>query len=225
MYFLRHDPNTSARGKSGSEEQVMTLQNRPIRKIEEPHPEPLARFVRSVDAARKEIDDEVVLANAVAGVLARLVGEPGWLRPEHRRGWADRYRQHVLHVAPDGGFSVVALVWRPGQKTPIHDHVSWCVVGVYEGEEEEIRYRLHEGADGRFLVPTGWRRARPGQTAALIPPEEDIHEVANVGSGTAISIHVYGADIGKLGSSINHTFDHHPVLSDPGEAPRVRWRR
>src|SRR3954452_13064216 len=32
------------------------------------------------------------------------------------------YSQHVLHVEPDGSFSVVGLVWLPGQVTPIHDH-------------------------------------------------------------------------------------------------------
>jgi hypothetical protein len=41
-----------------------------------------------------------------------------------------------------------------------------------------------------------------------------------VGEGKAISIHVYGADIGKLGSSINRTFDYLPILSSP-ETPGV----
>jgi predicted metal-dependent enzyme (double-stranded beta helix superfamily) len=58
-----------------------------------------------------------------------------------------------------------------------------------------------------------------------LPPEEDIHRVTDVGTDTAISIHVYGADIGKLGSSINHVFDDLPVRTDPGDARRVAWRR
>ena len=68
--------------------------------------------------------------------------------------------QAVLHVAPDGVFSVVAVVWQPGQTIPIHDHGSWCVVGVYEGEEEEISY------------PRGTRpRARPSRASddPLVP--------------------------------------------------------
>ena len=44
-----------------------------------------------------------------------------------------RYRQHVLHVAEDGLYSIVSLVWLPTQETPVHDHVSWCVVGVHQG--------------------------------------------------------------------------------------------
>lgn len=53
---------------------------------------------------------------------------------------------------------------------------------------------------------------------------EDIHRVTNVGTDTAISIHVYGADIGKLGSSINHVFDGLPIVPGPKDARRVAWR-
>ena len=44
------------------------------------------------------------------------------------------YRQHILHVESNDSFSIAALVWRRGQATPVHDHISWCVVGVYKGE-------------------------------------------------------------------------------------------
>jgi predicted metal-dependent enzyme (double-stranded beta helix superfamily) len=186
---------------------------------------PFARFIRRVEAMREEGTAEAPLVQGVERALAELLKRQGWLSPEHRLGFPDRYRQHVLHVSPDGTFSVVTLVWLPGQKTPIHDHVTWCVVGVYEGEEEEIRYRLYEYGDRRFLVPEGSLKTQPGQVTTLVPPEEDIHQVSNVGEGEAISIHVYGADIWKLGSSINRTFDDLPILPFPGDARRVRWSR
>jgi 3-mercaptopropionate dioxygenase len=187
--------------------------------------EPFAHFIRSVEAMKEEGQAEASLVRGVQCALAELLEEHGWLRPEHTQGFSDRYRQHILHVDPDGVFSVVALVWLPGQKTPIHDHVSWCVVGVYTGEEEEIRCRLYEEGDRRFLVPEGRQKTQPAQVTTLVPPEEDIHQVSNVGEGKAISIHVYGADIGNLGSSINRTFDDLPILPFPGSARRVHWSR
>ncbi|CAN5556796.1 hypothetical protein BH23CHL2_BH23CHL2_22030 [soil metagenome] len=41
---------------------------------------------------------------------------------------------------------------------------------------------------------------------ALTPPG-DIHKVANASDDLAISIHIYSADIGKLGSSILRRYD------------------
>ncbi len=118
---------------------------------------------------------------------------------------------------------MVALVWYPGQFTPIHDHVSWCVVGVYEGTESQTLYHLAGDADGPCLVETGRETAGPGSCSSLIPPAENIHRVANAGTTRAISIHVYGADIGRLGSSINRTFDELPVRELAG-AQRKAWR-
>jgi predicted metal-dependent enzyme (double-stranded beta helix superfamily) len=46
-----------------------------------------------------------------------------------------------------------------------------------------------------------------GHVEALVPPEGDIHAVTAAGRETAISIHVYGADIERLGSSIHRRYD------------------
>jgi predicted metal-dependent enzyme (double-stranded beta helix superfamily) len=155
-----------------------------------------ASFVRDAEAS---IEDPY----AVAERLRPLLAQDGWLAPEHQAPGTDRYRQHLLHVSDCRRMSVVALVWRPGQETPIHDHVSWCVVGVYRGVERETRYRVIDGG----LVPTESIEAHPGAVETLVPPDENIHRVAAGGSGLTISIHVYGADIERLGSSVYRRFD------------------
>ena len=114
--------------------------------------------------------------------------------------------------------SVVALVWLPGQSTPIHDHVSWCVVGVYAGRERETRYRAVEVGGERWLEPVGEVDARPGHVEVIVPSVEDIHRVTAAGDGPTVSIHVYGADIERLGSSIYRRFDDWTVLSGPSAA-------
>lgn len=111
----------------------------------------------------------------------------------------------MLHVGPDGSFSVVALVWLPGQSTAIHDHVSWCTVGVHEGCESEITYRTNRQGGERRVVETGRAVNVAGSVSAIAPPG-DIHRVFNSGTSTAISLHVYGADISVLGSSIHRTY-------------------
>jgi 3-mercaptopropionate dioxygenase len=142
-------------------------------------------------------------ARLVADALAAVLPERDLLLDGQRCGTPDCYCQHVLYADPDGAFSVVALVWQPGQRTCIHDHISWCVVGVYEGAEESTLYRV---VDETHLEVTGHMIDGEGSTSYFVPPG-DIHEVCNSTDRTVISIHVYGADVSALGSSIRRRYD------------------
>jgi predicted metal-dependent enzyme (double-stranded beta helix superfamily) len=95
------------------------------------------------------------------------------------------------------------MVWRPGQVTPVHDHVSWCVTGVLEGIEYEEIFGL--SPEGGSLVTVARRQNPPGTVAGFAPPG-DIHRVRNSGDGIAVSMHVYGADLARLGSSIRRVY-------------------
>ncbi|GAB2750896.1 cysteine dioxygenase family protein [Kitasatospora kifunensis] len=145
-------------------------------------------------------------AELAAEQLRGFLGNPELLTPEQQVGDPDCYRQHVLHAESDGSFSVVALVWLPGQQTAIHDHVSWCVAGVHQGQESERRYRLvPEGIGAARLVATEDVVNPLGSVCGFAPPG-DIHLVRNSCSGTAISIHLYGADVLRLGSSVRRLY-------------------
>ena len=186
------------------------------------------RTTARLDALVREIRDVVALGMA-PDATAYLVGEKlaphlgtsgpaddgddgdvaGLLTPEQQVGDPDRYRQHLLHAEADGSFSVVALVWLPGQCTPIHDHVSWCVTGVHRGEERERRYRLLPAAEAggsARLVATEDVVNPTGAVCGFAPPG-DIHKVWNGGRDKAISLHVYGADISRLGSSVRRVYE------------------
>jgi predicted metal-dependent enzyme (double-stranded beta helix superfamily) len=186
----------------------------------------LRRLTRSLDALVAGESDARAIA-ARAGMLLRpALADPGLLEPAHCEPAEDRYRQHLVHVHPAGRYSIVALVWKPGQATPIHDHRCWCVVGVWRGLERERTYDLHAAGDASppVLVPRDTTVAAPGHVSVLVPPAEDIHRVENSGSSLAISLHVYGDDISVLGSSINRTFADEPVRAQPQPTPPVSWR-
>ena len=121
------------------------------------------------------------------------------LTAEQSLGSPDDYCGHTLHVEPDGSFSIVALVWQPGQATRIHDHVTWCVIGVIQGVEHEELY----DADLNLL---GRRDNHVGEVSGFAPPG-DIHRVLNTSATTAISIHIYGTDINRIGSSARRYYD------------------
>ena len=171
-----------------------------------------ASLVEGVRAATREHADWQHTAELVARELERCLPGAEILTPEERAGDPDDYRCHLLHVEPDGSFSVTAMVWRPGQVTPIHDHVTWCVFGVIQGAEYEELYALTP--DAKRLALVGRSQNDVGSVSGFAPPG-DIHRVRNHGDGVAISVHVYGADITRLGSSIRRVYDL-PVI---GPAP------
>jgi predicted metal-dependent enzyme (double-stranded beta helix superfamily) len=167
-----------------------------------------AGLLAAIRKATARHADWAQTAVLVADQLRRHLPSSDILSAAERQGSPDGYVCHTLHAEPDGAFSVCAVVWRPGQDTPIHDHVAWCVVGVLEGAEDEELFALRDG--GTALEQVGSRRNMSGEVSGFAPPG-DIHRVTNRDPVVAISLHVYGADIERLGSSVRRTYDL-PVL-------------
>ncbi len=166
----------------------------------------LDALVAALDAAVAAGGAAHDTAQGVADALATFLGRPGLLTAEQEAGEPDRYQSNLLHVPDDGAYSLVAAVFRPGQRTAVHDHIAWCVVGVHRGQEHETRYRLV----GDHLIEDGHSVGPHGSVTVLMPPG-DIHAVQNDGAGVAVSLHVYGADLRQRGTSVRRRYDL-PVL-------------
>jgi len=138
-------------------------------------------------------------AQLVADQLRLHLPSPDVLTAEQRAGSPDDYQGHTLHVEPDGAFSIVGLVWRPGQHTRIHDHITWCVFGVIQGVEHEEHFDAELNLIGRS-------DNHVGDVNGFAPPG-DIHRVHNTAEETSISIHVYGTDVTRTGSSARRYYD------------------
>jgi predicted metal-dependent enzyme (double-stranded beta helix superfamily) len=159
----------------------------------------LAELVAGTRTAVQRHGEWVETAQLVADELRRHLPGPDVLSAEQRLGSPDGYVGHTLHVEPDGSFSIVALVWRPGQLTRIHDHVTWCVFGVVRGVEHEELF----DADLNLI---GEADNHAGDVSGFAPPG-DIHRVHNTAEETAISIHIYGTDVTRIGSSARRYYD------------------
>jgi predicted metal-dependent enzyme (double-stranded beta helix superfamily) len=164
---------------------------------------PFRRFVqemtRLVERAGK--DEAAILAEG-RRLLGGLVASDDWLPEAFARPDPERYQQFLLHCDPFERFSVVSFVWGPGQKTPVHDHTVWGLIGMLRGREECTNFaRAASGA----LRSTGEERLEPGMVGAVSPAIGDIHVVRNgLLDRASISIHVYGANIGAVR---RHVFD------------------
>src|SRR5271165_5748283 len=96
-------------------------------------PAELAGFIHDVERLHSGLPATEMVARGVQAGLPTLLRDPSWLAAEYREADPEHYRTHLLAVAPSRRFSVLSLVWLPGQVTAIHDHITWCVVGVLQG--------------------------------------------------------------------------------------------
>ena len=162
-------------------------------------PEFLAAAIRDAVRAGGSWQDT---ADRVAAVLRRQPPGPGLLLPGQLAGDPAGYQTHLVHAEPDGSFSVTVMVWLPGQQTPIHDHLAWCVTAVLQGAECEEIFAVRGGH-----LEVIARNQNPVGTVSGFAPPGDIHQVHNSGQNVAVSMHVYGTDITRVGSSIRRLYD------------------
>lgn len=107
----------------------------------------------------------------------------------------DHYARHLVHRDPQGRFSVLAMVWSPGQGTPIHDHGGlWVVECVVRGRMEVRTFDLQQDGTRPQLECVGVTRATVGEAGHLIPPH-DQHILHNPFDEVAVTLHVYGGDL------------------------------
>jgi predicted metal-dependent enzyme (double-stranded beta helix superfamily) len=146
-------------------------------------------------------NDEPEIFKHGGKLLAALVGTDDWLPDAAAEPHPDHYQQYLLHCDPLERFSVVSFVWGPGQKTPVHDHTVWGMIGMLRGMEMCHEYSMVDGAP--IAGPS--HKILPGQVDRVSPTVGDVHKVENALSDRpSISIHIYGANIGAVS---RHVFD------------------
>ena len=176
------------------------------------HPERLLQFLAELSELLDQQPAEAALLERGEALLTRLVAHDDWLPAELAEPHPEHYQQYLLHCDARQRFSVVSFVWGPGQRTPVHDHRVWGLIGMLRGAEDAQAYGRDSGG---ALVPHGAPvRLRPGQVEAVSPRIGDVHQVSNALSDqVSISIHVYGGNIGAVKRAV--------YLADGSEKPFI----
>jgi predicted metal-dependent enzyme (double-stranded beta helix superfamily) len=176
-----------------------------------------------VAEARKVVaqeDDPARRVERLKPAFGRLLERQGWLPEQYRQpdtssGMGSGIGQYLLFRAGDRSLTLFALVVPPGASTPVHDHLAWGLVGLYQGEQREEVYELLEGdpdtGSVRLRLATV-RLIRPGEFYPLVPPQDDIHRVTTVSSEPSVSLHLLGNDTGCV---VRHRFDPERGASAP----------
>ena len=76
----------------------------------------------------------------IAHALRTAAATADFLLPEWRVPRAGCYARHTIGSDPAGRFTLLAIVWAPGQFSPPHAHDTWCAYAVAENTLTETLY-------------------------------------------------------------------------------------
>lgn len=165
----------------------------------------LRDFIGDAEGIVRSAPSESELLRNLKPALHRLLNTPGSLPPEAFTPRKDRFANNLLYRPKDAAFSVTGGNWAPGQTTPIHDHLTWAVVGVCEGEERESIYRrTDDGSDPKRATLALASERVNGKGHVTVLGRAGIHRIDNVSTKPSHSVHVYGRDIG---TTERHSYD------------------
>lgn len=159
----------------------------------------LDSFLQDCRAKSSACENPADCVQQIAPAMYNLLnGDTSFLKPEHFQTDPDHYARNAIFIAENNSMSLFALVWLPGQWTPIHDHGTWGVVGVYEGTLEERNFIRTD--HGKKNASSGVRLARggvillsPGTVTSFVPNPDHIHVTGNAHSEKrVVSLHLYG---------------------------------
>jgi len=160
----------------------------------------LLTFVRELSLLLEQKPTEEVIFTQGKKYLEKLIALDDWLPVEFTQPHPQYYQQYLLYADPLDRFSIVSFVWGPGQKTPLHNHTVWGMIGQLRGEEKGTPY--YRQADGSYCAGAA-SVCPPGKVDTVSPNTHDIHVVENNHRDqTSISIHVYGGNIGRIHRSV-----------------------
>lgn len=93
-------------------------------------------------------------------------------------------------------FELLALCWRSGHVTPIHDHRgSSCAFKVIHGTGTEVRFALTPSG---LIEPVATIKMEPGYVCSA--EDDDIHQIANMQAPgqDVVTMHIYTPPIRKM---------------------------
>ena len=147
----------------------------------------------------------VLMERRMVAALARAAGDRDFLTPAQRMPSADRYARHVVYGDPAGRFTILSLVWMPGQFSPPHAHQTWCAFAVCDNTLTETEYTFDHAT--RKALPLRIAERRAGYCTFGEAGLDQIHRLGNAGVLPAISLHVYGVESGRIGTHVNRKVD------------------
>ncbi|GAA7765670.1 MULTISPECIES: cysteine dioxygenase family protein [Cupriavidus] len=168
-----------------------------------PEPSPLTPFTSGIEATLAK--NARMVAEQVAASLPDAETLLASLPPGALEGSPDTYTRHLVHADPFERFSVMLLVWRPGQFSPVHGHRTWCAYRVLRGTMYERHYRWDP--ESRTASQVGAVTREAGDTFSVPAGLQHIHALGNASDDVTVSLHIYGVEQSRISTGVNLLVD------------------
>ncbi|MDR6391827.1 cysteine dioxygenase [Paraburkholderia phenoliruptrix] len=170
-------------------------------------PAPLVRLCNALDAMFEacghlpEPSHSGVFARSMRVALQEAAAHAALLTPAQREGSLQTYRRHLLAADRQGRYAIAALVWLPGQASPVHAHHTWCGYAVLDGTLSETVFEWNDPEKCASAARTQARER--GAVSFVRSGRGSIHRLGNASDAPAVSLHVYGVPGAQIGSHVN----------------------
>ena len=137
-------------------------------------------FVRDCQSAITESDPIKAVQQAMQ---AAIIDPEPWLAAMAKQ------KDGVISLSMNDDLTALQVSTEPEIKSPIHNHLTWVVIGMYAGEEHNYFYQRNDA--GLELVEEKILRAGD----VYVMDANAIHAIKNPKSSVNGALHVYGGSL------------------------------
>ncbi|MDJ0728829.1 MAG: cupin [Crocosphaera sp.] len=150
------------------------------------------RFLTDLEDILEQTSNEEQILLKLRPLVRRLLTSSYWIQgeylwPDSQQGWS------VVNLYDEMNFplTIQMVVWLPGQVSKIHNHGTWGIVAVINGEEKNTFWRTESEtlASGR-IQKVGEKTISSGEIISFT--HSAIHSIEIIGEEPVISFNIYG---------------------------------
>ncbi|WP_199245558.1 cupin [[Phormidium] sp. ETS-05] len=162
----------------------------PAEKLSRPYR--LYRFLTDLEDIVETVKDDHERLKLIFPLVRRLLNSSEWLQmnflpPDPATGWSVL----MLYDEPDFPITAQTVVWAPGSISPIHNHGTWGIVALLNGQEKNTLWQRYPTAElPDHIAEVGNIQLQPGDLIGFMP--DAIHHVEAIGDDPTISFNLYG---------------------------------
>lgn len=152
----------------------------------------LYRFLTDLETILTTIEGDRDRLEAIRPLVRKLLNNNPWLLteyepPDPELGWS----VIMLYDEPDFPLTVQTVAWLPGQVSPIHNHGTWGIVALINGQEKNTLWQeIDQAQPTSNIKKIGELILEPGDIISFL--SNTIHQIEALGNEPTVSFNLYG---------------------------------